>query len=593
MKLGLSKRKIRKQQQQVEALAGQAESMAERHFFKRLDRLVPVKRFVTAWLLLFVLLSGSLVGQIIALDGQYQTLKPVPGGIYREGILGDFTNANPLYVNGEVDEAVSKLVFSGLLTYDEKNNLQGDLAESWSVDPSERVYTVKLRQNLYWHDGARLTAEDVVFTYQTIQNPDAGSYLRQSWKDVAVASTDARTVTFTLPNQLSAFPHYMTNGIIPKHILKSFKATELRSATFNTLQPVGSGPFMWDAIEIKGETPETREEQIALVSFEQYHLGAPKLASFVVNSFHNEERLAESFMNREITAATFLEVPEELEGIDGIEGNSFILNAANMVFFKTTHPVLADSAVRKALVQSVDTRSIIEDLGYTTQPVKSPFLLGQLGYDASLTQPTFDPVAAAAALDAAGWVKDSNGTRSKEGKRLGFTLLAQDTPENRLVTTKLQEYWHTLGVKADMRLRSGTELQQAISQQNYEALFYGVSIGVDPDVFVYWHSSQKDPRSNRLNFSHYASKEADSALEGGRTRNDPVLRAVKYKPFLQAWQQDTPALGLYQPRFLYLTHGTVFGLNPRTVNVDTDRFNNVHEWQVREASVPASVPITR
>lgn len=604
MKLGFSKRKLRKHQHQVEALSVQAESLAERHFFKRLDRLVAVRRFVITWVLFFVLICGCLVGQIRALDGHYRTLKPIDGGIYTEGILGDFTTANPLFASGEVDESVSKLVFASLLTYDEQNKLIGDLAANWTVDESERVYTVKLRPNLLWHDGAPLTAKDVVFTYQTIQNPDASSFLHPSWRDVKVAAVDDATITFTLPNQLSAFPHHMTNGIIPEHILKDVAPTELRAATFNTLNPVGAGPFMWQKIEVSGDTPDTREEQIALAPFKFYHKGSPKLASFVVHSFHKAERLKESFERREVTGANFLELPDAVRceagakpkndkkfgtgscGNGSVKVNDFVLTAANMVFFKQSLPVFTDVNVRKALVMSVDVQSIIDALDYTTHPVKGPFLQGQLGYDNTLVQPTFDRAAAEATLDKAGWVKGANGTRAKAGAPLAFTLQAQDTPENRMITAKLQQDWGLIGVKADMQLREGADLQRAISQQNYDALLYGISIGADPDVFVYWHSSQKDPRSNRLNFSHYSSKSADAALEGGRTRNDPTLRVAKYRPFLQAWQQDTPALGLYQPRYLYATHGTVHGLNPRVINTDTDRFNNVHLWQIRQASVP-------
>jgi peptide/nickel transport system substrate-binding protein len=583
MRVGLTKKEMRERQQQVEALADQAESLAERHFFKRLDRLVPVRRFITTWILLFVLLSGCMVGQIRALDGHYRKLQPIPGGIYSEGILGDFTTANPLYASGDVDETVSKLLFSSLFTYDEHNKLIGDLAEGYTLDPTERVYTVKLKPNLVWHDGAQLTAKDVLFTYQTIQNPDAGSYLYSSWKDVKIAAPDDGTLTFTLPNQLSAFPHHMTNGIIPEHLLKSTAATEMRSVTFNTLSPVGSGPFMWQKIEVSGETPETREEQIALSPFRYYHAGSPKLASFVVHAFHDENQLEDSFAKREITAASFLELPDKAATNSNVQTNNFVLTAANMVFFKMTNPVLADAAVRKALVQAADVDSIISDLGYPTHPVKGPFLEGQIGYDKSLIQPAFNQTAAAAALDAAGWKVGSNGMRSKGTQRLAFALEAQDTPENRKITAKLQSNWRSVGAQVDMQLRNATDMQLATRQQDYDALLYGISIGADPDVYVYWDSTQRDARSARLNFSQYSSKVADTSLEGGRTRSDPALRAVKYHPFLQAWQNDTPALGLYQPRYLYATHGTVYNLNPRIINTNTDRFNNVSNWEIREA----------
>lgn len=585
MRVGLSKREMRRQKQQVEALAGQAESLAERHFFRRLDRLVPVRRFIITWILLFVLLSGCLVGQIRALDGHFLKLQPIPGGIYSEGILGDFTTASPLYASGEVDETVSKLLFASLFKYDDQDKLVGDLASGYTLDPTERIYTVTLRPHLVWHDGAPLTAKDVLFTYQMIQNPDAGSYLYQSWKDVKVAMVNDSTLTFTLPNQLSAFPHHMTNGIIPEHLLKSVAPTEMRSVTFNTLSPIGSGPFMWQKIEVSGDTPETRESQIALLPFQYYHDGPPKLASFVVHAFHDEGRLEDSFKKKEVTAASFPEPPDGVKPGNGIEENNFLLTAANMVFFKMSggNPVLTDVNVRKALVQGADVSSIIQGLGYPTHPVTGPLLQGQLGYDKTLVQPSYNQQAAAALLDANGWKMGANGVRTKGNQTLAFSLQAQDTPEDRMVTAKLQENWKAIGARVDMQLKSSEDMQMVVNNQDYDALLYGISIGADPDVYVYWDSTQRDPRSAHLNFSQYASKAADTGLEGGRTRSDPALRTVKYKPFLQAWQNDTPALGLYQPRYLYVTHGIVYNLDPRTINVDTDRFKNVANWEIRES----------
>jgi hypothetical protein len=86
--------------------------------------------------------------------------------------------------------------------------------------------------------------------------------------------------------------------------------------------------------------------------------------------------------------------------------------------------------------------------------------------------------------------------------------------------------------------------------------------------------------SNRLNFSEYASPAADAALEAGRTRLNNQLRAIKYRAFLQAWQKDTPALGLYQPRLLYVSHIPVYGLEEHQINADADRFDNVSSWMI-------------
>ncbi len=146
--------------------------------------------------------------------------------------------------------------------------------------------------------------------------------------------------------------------------------------------------------------------------------------------------------------------------------------------------------------------------------------------------------------------------------------------------------WSKLGVQANVLFQDSTDLQQTIASHGYDALLHGISIGVDPDVFVYWDSSQADIRAaNRLNLSEFSSPIADASLESARTRQDPTLRAIKYRPFLQAWQQNAPALGLYQPRFLYLTRQTVYNLDPRTVNTGVDRFNNVGNWELHQAEV--------
>jgi len=86
--------------------------------------------------------------------------------------------------------------------------------------------------------------------------------------------------------------------------------------------------------------------------------------------------------------------------------------------------------------------------------------------------------------------------------------------------------------------------------------------------------------------SEYKSSVADSALEAGRSRQDPVLRAVKYKPFLEAWRKDVPAIGLYQPRYLYvMSHQHIYGLDAKFINTPSDRFNNVHQWMIKTTRV--------
>jgi peptide/nickel transport system substrate-binding protein len=582
------RRILRRKQRQVEAVTEAAEKQFDSNLIGRFDRLLKVRRFAFGWFALALLAIGCTVVQTVSLSSYYQTIRPVPGGIYNEGMVGTYSNANPIFATGSVDTAVSRLLFAGLLKYDDQNQLVGDLASSYTVDGTGKHYVVYLQPDLTWQDGKPLTATDVAFTYHLIQNPDAQSPLLGAWQGIAITATNATTITFDLPNAFSAFPYSLITGILPEHILRDVPAAQLRANDFNTTTPVGSGPFAWQAIQINPSTDPTEASSlIELRPFDNYVNGAPKLSGFVLHAFGSEKQLIDAFKKREINAiAGLTTVPPTLEHANDIITTRFPSTAALMTFFKTSSGVLADAQVRKALVQGADTNEILQKLGYVTKPVREPFLLGQLGYDKRYEQAGYNVAAANDLLDKAGWARASNGLRSKAGQPLTFHLYAEDTPENHQVTESLRAYWSKLGASITPTLQNVTDFQTTLETHSYDALLYSISIGVDPDVYAYWDSSQADLRSNsRLNFSDYKSAVADSALESGRTRLDPALRTVKYRPFLEAWQTDAPALGLYQPRFLYITRGPVYGLTEHSLNTDSDRYTSITNWQIHTAKV--------
>jgi len=582
------RRILRRKQRQVEAVTEAAEQQLDSNLIGRFDRLLKVRRFTAAWLVLALLAIGCTAIQTIALSGYYQTVRPVSGGIYNEGMVGTYSNANPLFATGSVDIAVSRLIFAGLLKYDDQNQLVGNLASSYTVDSTGKHYVVYLRPNITWQDGKPLTAQDVVFTYHLIQNPDTQSPLLTAWQNISISAPNPTTINFDLPNAFSAFPYSLITGIVPQHLLAGVPATQLRSDDFNTTKPVGAGPFAWQALQGSSTTdPAKSLSLIALKPFTHYVGGTPKLSGFVVHAFGSQEQLIQAFQKRDINAmAGVTSVPAEIEKANDVRTANFPSTAALMTFFKTSTGVLADTQVRQALVQGADTKSIIQQLGYMAKPVKEPLLLGQLGYDPKYEQASYNTDAANATLDKGGWVRGSNGMRSKNGQALAFHLYAEDSPENRRTVEYLSSDWAKLGVAVTPVLQNLTDFQTTLEFHTYDALLYGISIGSDPDVYAYWDSSQADIRStSRLNFSEYSSASADSALESGRTRLNASLRVIKYKPFLQAWQTDAPALGLYQPRFLYITRGTVYGLNEHTLNTDSDRYESVIHWQIHTAKV--------
>lgn len=583
------RRLFRRHQKNVEAATVIAGTQFDNNFIARIERLLDVQRFVIGWLVLLVLITVLTVFQTVGLSQYYLKAGPVPGGVYNEGMIGTFSNANPLYANGPVDTSLSRLLFAGLFKYNDRNVLVGDLAKNFSVDESGKVYTIQLKPELRWHDGKPLTSNDVVFTYKTIKNPDAKSPLFSSWSGIGISAKGNDTIIFNLPSALTAFPHSLTTGIIPEHILKDVPADELRANQFNTTSPIGAGPFFWDALQLSSSVkPGSANATISLKAFQAYNSGAPKLDGFVLHTYDDEEQMLSAYKQRSIEGIAGLKnVPEDLKDSATTYVYNFPTTAATFVFFKTNAPILDDVNVRKALVFGADRTAIIRELDYEVRPVREPLLIGQLGYDKTLQQPKYDPKKANELLDKAGWVKGKDGIRVKDNQPLQFQVLGEDTPDDRKVLNSLQASWRSIGINMQPVLQQTTDFQSSVETHSYAALLYGISIGPDPDVYAYWASTQADVRSNnRLNFSEYKSSAADTALESGRTRQDPLVRVVKYKPFLEAWRNDAPALALYQPNALYLSRGPVAGLTEHLVNTDADRYYSVAEWTVKTGYVP-------
>lgn len=579
-----AKRVLRRRRRDAKDLGQAADEQIERLLIRRFDRLVSVRRFVILWVSLFVLLFFFGVVQYRGLSAYYQSLQPVSGGVFSEGLVGTFTNANPLYATGTANAAISRNVFSGLFKYDKNNKLVGDLARSARPDATEKNYVVSLRTNATWHDGKPFTADDVIYTYSMIQNPSAQSPLFLSWQGIEVTKIDNYTINFKLPSPLAAFPYSLTVGILPEHLLKNTPAEQLRSSSFNT-DPVGTGPFSWGFVEVTGSGPEDRHQRITMKPFGDYWSGRPHLDGLSISTFSDDNKLIGAFKNKQINAISGLDyVPEELRQDNSVETYRTPLTSEVMTFFNNSRPMLNEINVRKALISGIDTKTAAIVAGSTAGLVKSPLLGFQLGFDPGIAQLPYNPEYANQLLDQAGYTRDASGQRSKNGQPMQFFLNSQDSMQYTNVAKYLQKKWDELGVKVSVRYYNSIDLQtDVINTHDYDMLLYGISLGVDPDVYAYWDSSQASTSSqSHLNLSEYKSTVADQALESGRTRLDPATRIVKYKSFLNAWAQDAPALALYQPTYLYITRGPVYGYDKKAMVRPSDRFNNVENWMIRQ-----------
>ena len=542
---------------------------------RRASRIGDVRRFVASWLLLVLLLIiGTFAGLMQVRSGSAQST-PVAGGIYTEGMVGEVNNLNPLFSNGMVDDSIGRLLFNGLYRHDEDGKLVPDMAVDYKIDESKKIYTVKLRDDVRWHDSQPLTAEDVVYTIGIIQNPETRSTSFASWQGVKVSQVDKLTVKFELPAPFAPFPGALTVPILPSHLLKEIPANKIRTTSFNT-NPVGTGPFIFKALR----SESLKQRKVEFTANKSYFRGSPKLDGFVIHLYPEDESLAGALKAREITAAVDLksETAASFRSDKSIRFTDIPLNSGVFAFYKNTSPILTDEKVRRALTLSVNRETVLSLFDSRYAPLKTPLLPSQLGYDARFNQIT-NLQEASRLLDEAGWVKQPNGIRAKDGTSLELNMITVNSAQYSAMAGSLQKQWAAIGVKVNSQLLILEQLQQnGLSAHSYDILLYGISIGYDPDVYAYWHSSQA--RSGGLNFSEWKSSRADSSLEVARTRLEDVLRKARYETFLDEWQKSSPAVALYIPRVIYAYHQNAQGIMPVPSNNASDRLTNVEDWTV-------------
>jgi len=367
-----------------------------RQFFK-----VLTKREKTAFLAFFLLFLFS--SSFLLLNFYFKNTEKVPakGGTFIEGVIGQPRFINPVYANSDVDRDLVQLIFSGLMKYDENLNIVPDLAERYEIEQEGRVYKFYLKENLVWQDKTPLTADDIVFTIRTIQNPDFKSPLQANWVGIEVEKINELEIKFTLRKSYGAFIENCILGILPKHIWQSASSENFAFELFN-LEPIGSGPYKLKKIKQNGSN---QIKSLILIQNSLYHAKKPYISKIEFLFFANEEELIKAARKRKIKGLSLISSTDLGKKW---QNYSLLLPRYFAVFFNQENSsVLAEKEVRLALNYGTNKKEISQ------KTVDSPVLPGIYGFEPSL-QYEFDIEKAKSILEEAGFKdEDGNGLREK------------------------------------------------------------------------------------------------------------------------------------------------------------------------------------
>lgn len=381
------------------------------------------------------------------------------------------------------------------------------------------IVLFKLRPNVRFHDGHPFDARDVKFTYEAIMNPRNLSPRFSDYEPVKeVEVVDPLTVRIIYKRLYSPALGTWTMGILPEHLLndealkkealeagKDPREFTMRQSRFNR-RPIGCGPFVFE---------EWKSDQyITLRRYDDYWEGPPNYRRYhyriVPDPLTQEMEFyagtVDSYAVRPHQVARLAKDP----AYQGFSGLSF---GYTYIGYNLRREPFDDVRVRRALGMAIDVEKIIQYVLFGQgERITGPFVKQTDYYNHRIEPLPYDPQGALKLLEEAGWKRNREGWLEKNGKRLQFTLITNSGNDLRkAILTIAQDAWKKIGVdvRTDL-LEWAVFIQERVNKLDFDALILGWSMGIEPDLYQIWHSSQTNPY--QLNFVGFQNEEADDLI---------------------------------------------------------------------------------
>lgn len=520
----------------------------------------------------------------------FTIVKPDQGGSFDIALTGSPRFLNPVLAPAnETDRNLDNLIFSSLMKYDGQGNLIPSAADKYAIGDNGKVYEVTLQKDILWHDGQPLTTDDIIFTIQTIQNPDYKSPLLSLWQGVEVEKVDNLTVRFRIKGAFAPFMHNLTFGILPRHLWENIPASQFALHELN-LKPIGSGPYKFTKLQ---KDSKGAVKVITLDAFNKYFAGQTYISTLTFKFYSTESDCYAAYKKGEVKSFGFLSVKNFAELKNKPNHNlkiySISLPRYFAVFFnQTQNKFLADKTIRQALAFATDKKTIIQEVfGGYGQEIDSPLVPGTIGYSDQIKKYDFAPEHAKNILAAAGWKDvDNDGVLEigKNNEKLEISLTTVDWPELAQTASLLQKQWTQIGVKIDLNIKETSQAQnEIIKPRQYQALLFGEVLGIEPNFYSFWHSSQK--KEAGFNLSLYENPTADKLISTALEDFDNNSRSQKYQQIVNLITEDLPAIFLFSPDFLFGAKEDVKGIDIKILDNSSSLFSQATSWYINTERV--------
>lgn len=478
-----------------------------------------------------------------------------------EGLVGQPHLINPLYADlNPVDQLLASLVYRGLIKFNQAGLPEGDLAQSWEISEDGKQYKITLKDNLYFQDGKKLTTQDIAFTYELTKLPEYQGPKKGAFDQVEIEIVNENKIQFTLTQPFAPFLETLSLGVLPKHLWQEKNIEQILHLDKNLL-PVGGGILK---IKKDGLVIDNQQDVKAMT----FEILEGKLPAIQFKFYPDEQSLVLAYQLGEVDSLAIArsDLSQKLINWPNLQVLQKTLNTTQYIlFFNYQVPeektevkrVLNETTFRKALLNLISGKiSHGSSLG--------PIPKASWAYQSDLLSPEFKPNPAAKIL------KDFNAP--------ALTLSVLQKPAFLDLAKEVKKELEGAGLAIELEVLDSAAFEtKIVKSKDFEIALVGQKMGVDPDQYTFWHSTQKDLPG--LNLSSFSSRRVDKALEEGRKASDLEERKKFYQDFQDEMVKEVPAIFLIHPQLFYFLPKKLKAETPEHWWEAGDRFKNLTEWQ--------------
>ncbi len=503
------------------------------------------------------------------------SLEPTYGDTFIEGSIGDASVLIPLLASDSASHAITGQVYNGLVKYDKDINIVGDLAESWDISPDGLTITFHLRKGVKFHDGVECTAEDVLFTYQTLINPEVPTPYSSDFEIVKEArALDKYTFQVTYERPFAPALISWGTGILPKHLLEGRDITK----SSLTRHPIGTGPYRF------GEWKTG--EKIVLTNNPDYFEGRPYLDRYIYRIIPDQSTMflelqAGGIDMMGLTPFQFHRKTDAPDFKRQYNKYRYLSFSFTYLGYNLLDPKFSDKRVRQAISYALNKEEIVDGVLMGLGVVANgPYKPGSWYYNPKVKPYPYDPNKARDMLAQSGWRDtDGDGVLDKKGQPFQFTIVTNQGNEQRAKVAEIAQFrLKEIGIQVKIKIVEWAAfLKEFVDKKKFEAIILGWSGFIDPDMYAVFHSSQMGEK--QYNFISYNNPEVDKLLEEGRYTFDQEARRKAYFRIQEILAEDQPYTFLYVPEATPVVSSRVYGIEPAPLGISY----NFIRWYVPQS----------